>query len=117
MVVKRGHIWLTKFDPTIDSEQKGTRPAIIVSNDIGNQYGPTVIVVPLTSQIAKKRLPTHALISQATTGLKADSTALTEHVRSVSKLRLVRYLVSVNTVILVLISLPLRNQNKNDETS
>ena len=98
MVVKRGHIWLTKFDPTIDSEQKGTRPAIIVSNDIGNQYGPTVIVVPLTSQIAKKRLPTHVLIPKATTGLKADSIALTEHVRSVSKLRLIRYLASVDTV-------------------
>jgi mRNA interferase MazF len=96
MVVKRGHIWLTKFDPTIDSEQKGTRPALIVSNDIGNQYGPTVIVVPLTSQIAKKRLPTHVLIPQATTGLKADSVALTEHVRGVSKLRLVSYLASVD---------------------
>jgi len=97
MVVKRGQIWLTRFDPTIDSEQKGTRPALIVSNDIGNQYGPTVIVVPLTSQTAKKRLPTHVLISQATTGLKADSVALTEHVRSVSKMRLARYLTSIDT--------------------
>ncbi len=97
MVVKRGQIWLTRFDPAVDSEQRGTRPALIVSNDIGNQYGPTVIVVPLTSKVAKRRLPTHVLIPRATTGLKVDSLALTEHVRSVSKQRLVRYLAFVDS--------------------
>ena len=95
MVVKRGQIWLTQFDPTIDSEQRGTRPALIVSNDIGNQYGPTVIVVPLTSQVAKKRLPTHVFIAKNMTGLKAYSIVLTEHIRSVSKKRLVRYIGSI----------------------
>jgi len=97
MVVKRGEVWLTNFDPIIDSEQRGIRPALIVSNDIGNRYGPTVIVLPLTSKVEKKRLPTHVFIDRQASGLKADSLILAEHVRSVSKVRLLRHLTTLDT--------------------
>jgi len=83
MVVKRGQIWLTKFDPTIAHFGVHQSPLMHCAEAelLHSKNGPTVIVVPLTSQITKKRLPTHVLIPQATTGLKADSVALTEHVR------------------------------------
>lgn len=90
MVVKRGDVWLVKLDPILDSEQRGTRPCVIVSNDVINRFAPIVIAIPMTSRTEKKRLPTHVLVAQAKSRLKLDAVALTEHVQSVSKQRLLR---------------------------
>jgi mRNA interferase MazF len=95
MVVERGQVWLTHFDPAFDVERGGSRPALIVSNNVGNRYGPLVIVVPMTSRVEKKRLPTHVWVDRAASGLKVDSLVLAEQVRSVSKQRLVRLLTTL----------------------
>ena len=73
MVVKRGDIFYADLSPVIGSEQGGIRPVIIIQNDIGNKYSPTVIVAAITSQINKAKLPTHVEISSEEYGLNRDS--------------------------------------------
>lgn len=90
MVIKRKEIWLIDFNTVRGSEQKGVRPGIIVSNDIANQYGNTVTVVPLTSRVEKARLPTHVVIPKEESSLRLDSLALCEHIRTVDKERLIK---------------------------
>lgn len=80
------------LDPVIGSEQGGRRPVVIIQNDLGNQYAPTVIVVPLTGSMTKPTIPTHALIPQGEGGLWRNSTALCEQVRTLEKTRLTRRL-------------------------
>ncbi|MGL5150184.1 MAG: type II toxin-antitoxin system PemK/MazF family toxin [Clostridium sp.] len=88
MVVKRGDIFYADLSPVIGSEQGGIRPVIIVQNDIGNRYSPTVIVAAITSQINKAKLPTHVEISSEEYGLNRDSVVLLEQVRTLDKKRL-----------------------------
>lgn len=76
------------LDPVIGSEQGGTRPVVIVQNDMGNLHAPTVIVIPFTGSAHKPPLPTHAAIAQGEAGLWRDSIALCEQVRTVEKTRL-----------------------------
>jgi len=93
--IKRGDIYYADLDPVIGSEQGGTRPVLIVQNDIGNKHSPTVIIIPLTSS-NKARLPTHVRIKR-TGGLFTDSTALCEQVRTIDKSRLDGYLGRIGT--------------------
>ena len=88
MVVKRGDIFYADLSPVIGSEQGGIRPVIIMQNDIGNRYSPTVIVAAITSQINKAKLPTHVEISSEDYGLNRDSVVLLEQIRTLDKKRL-----------------------------
>lgn len=88
LVVKRGDIFYADLSPVIGSEQGGVRPVLVVQNDIGNKYSPTVIVAAVTSQINKAKLPTHIEISANEFGLSKDSVILAEQVRTVDKKRL-----------------------------
>ena len=87
-MVARGELYLADLDPVMGSEQGGLRPVLIVQNDTGNRYSPTVIVLALTSQLQKARLPTHVLLSAAGHGLERDSVVLAEQVRTLDKRRL-----------------------------
>ena len=88
IVVKRGDIYYADLSPVVGSEQGGIRPVIIIQNDIGNKYSPTVIVGAITSQINKAKLPTHVEISSEEYGLNKDSVVLLEQVRTLDKKRL-----------------------------
>ncbi|AOY74836.1 type II toxin-antitoxin system PemK/MazF family toxin [Clostridium formicaceticum] len=88
MVVKRGDIYYADLSPVIGSEQGGTRPVLVVQNDIGNRYSPTVIIAAITSQINKAKLPTHVEIAASEYGLTKDSVILLEQIRTIDKRRL-----------------------------
>jgi len=88
VVIKRGDMFYADLSPVIGSEQGGTRPVLVVQNDIGNRYSPTVIVAAITSQINKAKLPTHVEISAKEYGLAKDSVILLEQIRTIDKKRL-----------------------------
>ena len=87
-MVKRGEIYYADLSPVVGSEQGGIRPVLVVQNDIGNKYSPTVIVAAITSQINKAKLPTHVEISATEYGLPKDSVILLEQIRTIDKKRL-----------------------------
>lgn len=86
--VRRGDIFYADLSPVVGSEQGGMRPVLIVQNDVGNKYSPTVIAAAITSQINKARLPTHIELSAQTYGLSKDSVVLLEQIRTIDKRRL-----------------------------
>ena len=86
--VKRGDIFYADLSPVVGSEQGGIRPVIIIQNNIGNRYSPTVIISAITSQINKAKLPTHVEISSEEYGLNRDSVVLLEQIRTIDKKRL-----------------------------
>lgn len=86
--VRRGDIFYADLSPVIGSEQGGTRPVLIVQNDTGNRYSPTVIAAAITSQTGKARLPTHINIAGGSVGLSKDSVILLEQIRTIDKRRL-----------------------------
>ena len=88
MVVKRGDMFYADLSPVIGSEQGGIRPVVIIQNDMGNKYSPTVIAAAITSQTGKNKLPTHIAIGSQNGGLKSDSIVLTEQIRTLDKSRL-----------------------------
>lgn len=88
MIIRRGDMFYADLSPVVGSEQGGIRPVLIVQNDTGNKYSPTVIAVAITSQMNKNKLPTHIEIGSDTFGLKADSVVLTEQIRTIDKSRL-----------------------------
>ncbi len=88
MVVKRGDIFYADLSPVVGSEQGGVRPVLVVQNDVGNKFSPTVIIAAITSQINKAKLPTHIEISADDYGLAKDSVILTEQIRTIDKKRL-----------------------------
>lgn len=87
-MIRRGDIYYADLSPVVGSEQGGVRPVLIVQNDIGNKYSPTVIVAAITSQIHKGKLPTHIEISASDYGLPKDSVILLEQIRTIDKRRL-----------------------------
>ena len=90
--IKRGDIYYANLNPVIGSEQGGTRPVLIISNDVGNKHSPTVIVAPITSRIhTKAKLPTHYFINTED-GLQAPSIILLEQIRTIDKKRLDSYI-------------------------
>ena len=88
MVIKRGDMFYADLSPVVGSEQGGVRPVLIIQNDTGNKYSPTVIAAAITSQIGKNKLPTHIEIESNDVGLKSDSVVLTEQIRTIDKSRL-----------------------------
>ena len=88
VVVKRGDIFYADLSPVVGSEQGGIRPVLVVQNDIGNKFSPTIIIAAITSQINKAKLPTHIEISANDFGLAKDSVILLEQVRTIDKKRL-----------------------------
>ena len=88
MSVKRGDIFYADLSPVVGSEQGGLRPVLIIQNDIGNRYSPTVIAAAITSKMGKTRLPTHIDIYADKVGLAKDSVILLEQVRTLDKRRL-----------------------------
>ncbi|MBQ4129592.1 MAG: type II toxin-antitoxin system PemK/MazF family toxin [Ruminococcus sp.] len=88
MNIKRGDIYYADLSPVIGSEQGGVRPVLIVQNDVGNRFSPTVIAAAITSQQTKAKLPTHIAIGAQSSGLAKDSVVLLEQVRTIDKKRL-----------------------------
>ncbi len=88
MNIKRGDIFYADLSPVIGSEQGGLRPVLIVQNDVGNRYSPTVIAAAITSKLGKAKLPTHIDISGPDAGLTKDSVVLLEQIRTIDKKRL-----------------------------
>ena len=88
MIVKRGDIFYADLSPVIGSEQGGIRPVLVVQNDVGNKYSPTVIAAAITSKINKAKLPTPIEIDAKEYGLSRDSVILLEQVRTIDKQRL-----------------------------
>ena len=87
-MVKRGDIYYADLSPVVGSEQGGIRPVLVVQNDIGNKYSPTVIVAAITSRINKAKMPTHIEIEGEKHGLAKDSVILAEQIRTIDKRRL-----------------------------
>ena len=88
MSIKRGEIYYADLSPVIGSEQGGVRPVLIVQNDVGNKFSPTVIAAAITSQRDKNNLPTHIEVDAQNCGLAKDSVVLLEQVRTIDKRRL-----------------------------
>ena len=87
-VVKRGDIYYADLSPVVGSEQGGLRPVLIIQNDVGNRYSPTVIAAAITSRTGKTKLPTHIDVYAERAGLARDSIVLLEQVRTLDKRRL-----------------------------
>ncbi|ADG81586.1 transcriptional modulator of MazE/toxin MazF [Thermincola ferriacetica] len=96
MLIRRGDIFFADLSPVVGSEQGGTRPVLVLQNDIGNQYSPTTIVAAITSQISKAKLPTHVEISAKNSGLEKDSVILLEQIRTIDKSRLMEKVTSLS---------------------
>lgn len=88
MNIKRGDIYYADLSPVIGSEQGGVRPVLIVQNNVGNRFSPTVIAAAITSQHSKANLPTHIPLNADSSGLAKDSVVLLEQVRTIDKKRL-----------------------------
>ena len=88
MTIKRGDIYYADLSPVVGSEQGGVRPVLIVQNDVGNKFSPTVIAAAITSQRDKTNLPTHIKVDADGCGLSKDSIVLLEQVRTIDKQRL-----------------------------
>ena len=88
MTIKRGDMFYADLSPVVGSEQGGIRPVLIIQNDLGNKYSPTVIAAAITSQTNKTKLPTHIEINGNADGLKNNSVILAEQIRTIDKSRL-----------------------------
>lgn len=88
MIVKRGDIFYADLSPVVGSEQGGIRPVLVVQNDVGNKYSPTIIVAAITSRINKAKMSTHIEIKGEEYGLSKDSVILLEQIRTIDKKRL-----------------------------
>ena len=91
--IKRGQIYLADLNPVIGSEQGGVRPVVVIQNDVGNRFSPTIIVAAITGRM-KKDMPTHAKLRS--TGLLKNSIALLEQIRTIDKCRLIEYVGEVS---------------------
>lgn len=87
-IVKRGDIYYANLSPVIGSEQGGLRPVLIVQNDIGNKYSPTIIVAAITAKLGKTHMPTHVDLPAKSCNLERDSMVLVEQLRTIDKSRL-----------------------------
>ncbi|MDY2695729.1 MAG: type II toxin-antitoxin system PemK/MazF family toxin [Eubacteriales bacterium] len=86
--IKRGDIYYADLSPVVGCEQGGIRPVLVIQNDIGNKYSPTVIVCAITSQLTKAKLPTHIELAGDKYNLPKDSVCLLEQIRTLDKRRL-----------------------------
>lgn len=88
MEIVRGEIYYADLSPVVGSEQGGIRPVLVVQNDVGNKFSPTVIIAAITSQLSKSRLPTHIELPKESYKLPKDSVVLLEQIRTLDKRRL-----------------------------
>jgi mRNA interferase MazF len=88
LIVKRGDVYFADLSPVVGSEQGGVRPVLVIQNDIGNRFSPTVIVAAITAQIQKAKLPTHVEIDAKRYSFERDSVILLEQIRTIDKQRL-----------------------------
>lgn len=93
--IKRGDIYYADLNPAVGSKQGGIRPVLVVQNDVGNCYSPTIIIAVLTSK-SKKKLPTHISIHSGEGNIAMDSTVLLEQLRTIDKFRLQKYVGSIS---------------------
>ncbi len=87
-MIARGDLFSASLDPVVGSEQGGVRPVLVIQNDVGNRHSPTVIVLAITGQVNKARLPTHVPVPAGANGLQKDSVILAEQIRTLDKRRL-----------------------------
>ena len=95
-MIKRGEIYYADLSPVVGSEQGGIRPVLVVQNDVGNKFSPTIIVAAVTSQLNKAKLPTHVPIHADENGLDRDSVVLLEQLRTIDKKRLREHIGTVD---------------------
>lgn len=88
LIVKKGDLFFADLSPVVGSEQGGVRPVLVVQNDVGNKYSPTIIVAAVTSQTSKAKLPTHVELAATQGGLSKNSVVLLEQLRTIDKQRL-----------------------------
>ncbi len=88
MQITRGDIYFADLSPVVGSEQGGVRPVLVIQNDVGNKFSPTVIIAAITSRISKSKLPIHVEVTQEDHGLDRDSVVLCEQIRTIDKRRL-----------------------------
>lgn len=100
VVIKRGDVFYADLNPVVGSEQGGVRPVLVIQNDIGNKYSPTVIVAAITSRIDKAKLPTHVEIQADESNLDKDSVILLEQIRTIDKKRLQRQIAHLDSEII-----------------
>lgn len=97
---KRGEIYLVNFDPTVDAEIRKTRPAMVLQNDVANEYSPITIVAAITSKFDERLYPTEVLITASDSGLAQDSVVLLNQIRSIDRQRLIRRLGNVSDTVM-----------------
>ena len=95
-MVRRGEIYYADLSPVVGSEQGGMRPVLIIQNNVGNHYSPTVIVAAITAKIQKAKMPTHVEISAEEFELEKDSVVLLEQIRTIDKQRLKEKVTQLN---------------------
>ncbi len=98
MQINRGDIYYADLSPVVGSEQGGVRPVLVVQNDVGNKYSPTVIIAAITSQLTKAKLPTHIELNKDKFNLTKDSVVLLEQLRTLDKRRLQEKVSSIDSV-------------------
>lgn len=108
LVLRRGDVYLVSFDPTVGAEIKKTRPAVVIQNDVANQFSPLTIVAAITSKVDEPLYPTEVLVRAGEAGLHSDSVVVLNQIRTVDKTRLVRRLGSVRAPTLLKVDRALR---------
>ena len=107
-MINRGDLYSACLDPVVGSEQGGISPVLVIQNDVGNRYSPTVIVLAVTGQVNKARLPTHVPVLAGENGLQKDSVILAEQIRTLDKRRLRERIGSIGPEIMEQVSQALR---------
>ena len=100
MIIKRGDMYYADLSPVVGSEQGGVRPVLIIQNDVGNKYSPTVIAAAITSQTTTNRLPTHIKLDSHEFGLMKNSVVLAEQIRTIDKSRLMEKIGQVDETVM-----------------
>ena len=108
MEIVRGDIFIADLNPVVGSEQGGVRPVVVVQNDRGNRFSPTVICAAMTSRLSKNDLPTHVWVSAKDSGLKCDSLVLCEQLRTLEKRRLHTHIGRMDELVLRRVEAALR---------
>ena len=98
MDITRGDIYYADLSPVVGSEQGGVRPVLVIQNDVGNKFSPTVIIAAITSQLSKAKLPTHIELNKEKYCLAKDSVVLLEQIRTLDKRRLMEKICSIDSL-------------------
>jgi len=106
--IKRGDIFLVNLDPVVGSEQGKIRPALIIQNDISNEYSPITIIAPITSKIYSKEFPTNVFLPKKDSGLDKDSTILLNQIRTIDKSRISKKLSTLNGQIMKRVNMSIK---------